>query len=82
MPKVTDLNVVDKLCPCVWSRQDHFETEHTQRMDYAHCELDELRLSDKLLERIFISERGEEIMAVHDAMNNTVDESSKGLGKT
>jgi len=75
----TDLNMIDELCPSVRTRKDYLKAEYAQGMYNAHRELDKLRLSDKLLERIFISQRRKEIMAVHNAVDHAIDESSERL---
>jgi hypothetical protein len=75
----SNLDVVDELGPGVRAREDHLESEHAQRVHDAHGELDELGLGDELLERVVVSERGEEIVAVHDAVDHAVDQAPEGL---
>jgi hypothetical protein len=75
------VDVVDELGPRVRARQDHLESEHAQRVHDARGELEALGLGDELLERIVDSEGGDEVVAVHDAVDHAVDQAPKGLQK-
>lgn len=47
--------------------------------DYASGKLDQLCLCDEFLERVVVAHRCVEIMAVHHAVDDTIDEASESL---
>ena len=71
--------MVNELGPGVGAREHLLERQNAHGVHDAHGKLNKLCLGDELLERVLVSEGGKEIVAVHDAVDDAVDEAPERL---